>query len=129
MVVIVGRRLPPVVAALIALTMAMTVGAAIDRQLGGDLFDRLALVPSEVWAGEVWRLVTWPFVDGGPLSLLFECVILFRFAPDLHERWGRRRFVRFVAAAIAIAGVGTCLVALVLPTAWWLPHYAGVALG
>jgi membrane associated rhomboid family serine protease len=129
MVVIVGRRVPPVVAALIALTMAMTVGAAIDRQLGGDLFHRLALVPSAVWAGEVWRLASWPFVDAGPVSLLFECVILFGFAPDLHERWGRRRFVRFVAAAVAVAGVGTCLIALVVPTVWWVPQYAGIALG
>lgn len=129
MIVLVGRRLPPLVVGLIAVTVLTSIIAAVDAHNGGALYWRLALRPEDVWHGEVWRLVTWPFVEGRPLSLLFECLALYFFAPDLQARWGTARFTRFVAGIVVVAGAGTCLIALVLPTAWWFPQLGGLALG
>jgi membrane associated rhomboid family serine protease len=128
MVVVVGRRIPPFIAAMLALMFAMSIASAIDAGFGGSLSRWLDLRPSQVWSGEVWRLVTWPFLERGPLSLLFAGIAIFYFGPDLHERWGRRRFVRFVVGIAAIAGVGTCLGAFVFPMAWWLPQDGGMVL-
>jgi membrane associated rhomboid family serine protease len=127
--VILLRRVPPITSALIALTLALSLAAAIDRHLGGTLFYRLALVPEAVWRGQVWRLATWPLVQGGPLALIFACVSLYFFGSGLELSWGARRYRRYLAGILLIAGVGTCLIAFVLSSAWWRPHLGGMVLG
>ncbi len=123
------RRVPPVVAGLIALTLVTSIAAAVDAGGGGELYYRLALEPAGVWRGELWRLATWTLVQGSPWALVFGCVTLFFFGGDLFSMWGRRRFLRFVVAIVLLAGAGTSLLALVFTDAWAYPHLAGWALG
>jgi membrane associated rhomboid family serine protease len=124
--VIVQRRGPQVTTVLIAATLAMSLIAAID---GGELYRRLALLPEAIWRGQIWRLVTWPFIQGSPLSLIFACVTLHVFGSELVRAWGPRRFVRYVASIVLIAGIGTCLLALVWPAARFLPQLGGLVIG
>ena len=42
-----------------------------------------------------------------------RCLVIYRFAGALTPAWGDARLARFVAKTIIIAGVATCLVALV----------------
>jgi len=104
----------------------MSIVAAIDARAGGALYHHLALLPEAVWRGQVWRLMTWPFIQGGPLSLIFACVVLYVFGSDLLMTWGSPRYLRYVAGIVLIAGIGTSLIALVLPAAWALPHLGGM---
>jgi membrane associated rhomboid family serine protease len=127
--VIVQRRVPPITTLLIAATLAMSIVVAIDARVGGELYHHLALLPEAVWHGQVWRLVTWPFIQAGPLSLMFACVVLYVFGSDLLASWNPRRYLRYIAAIVLIAGVGTSLIALVLPAAWDLPHLGGMVVG
>ena len=129
MAVFVQRRVPPVTTTLIAITLAMSIAVAIDARLGGELFRHLALSPEAIWRGQVWRLVTWPFIHGGPFSLIFACVTLWAFGSDLLIAWGSRRYLRYLAGIVLVAGVGTSVVALVLPSAWWMWHLGGMVLG
>ncbi len=129
MAVIVQRRTPPITVVLIAATLAMSLVAAIDARAGGELYHHLALLPEAVWRGQVWRLVTWAFIQGGPLSLIFACVVLYVFGSDLLISWGPSRYLRYLAGIVLIAGIGTSLIALVLPAAWDLLHLGGMVIG
>jgi membrane associated rhomboid family serine protease len=104
--VIVQRRSPQVTTVLIAATLAMSLIAAIDRRTGGELYHHLALLPEAIWRGQIWRLVTWPFIQGSPLSLIFACVTLHVFGSDLLRAWGPGRYVRYVAGVVLMAGIG-----------------------
>ena len=128
MAVIVQPRMPPVTARLLAVTLGLSLAAAVDWQLGGNLYYQLALVPEAVWSGQVWRLATWPFVMGGPLTLIFSCVVLYVFGSDLLAVWGARRYLRYLAAIIASTGVTICLLGLLVPGVSWLPQLGGMAL-
>jgi len=94
----------------ITITIALTVIAAID---GGLLYGWLSLAPSKVFHGQLWRLVTWPLVQGGPLPLLFTCLAIYKFGSELAIRWGDRRLRRFMLEIVLAAGIVTCLVAAV----------------
>jgi membrane associated rhomboid family serine protease len=124
-ITVLHRRVSPVIAALIGLTLVTSLVAAID----GQLYYRLALIPERVWHGEVWRLVTWPFVHVSPMALVFAMVELWWFGGGLTESWSAGRLARFVGGVIIVAGAGTCVLAPLVPPAWWAPHFAGLALG
>jgi len=73
--------------------------------------------------------MTWPFIQGGPLSLIFACLVLYVFGSDLLTSWGPRRYVWYLAGIVLIAGIGTSLIALMIPAAWDLPHLGGMVVG
>jgi membrane associated rhomboid family serine protease len=94
--------------------LLVTLGASMFAWLdGGWLSQFAALAPSRIFGGELWRLVTWPLVDMGPLSLVLTCVTIYKFGGELAVRWGDRRLQRFAFQIIVAAGVITCLLAMV----------------
>jgi membrane associated rhomboid family serine protease len=75
-----------------------------------------ALSPVMIRRGEVWRLVTWPFVQADPFTLLFGGFMLYWLGQQLSFVWSERRFlVRFFGYAV-FASLATTLVAL-----FWAP--------
>ena len=129
MITVLHRRVSPVIAAVIGLSLLTTLVAGIDRHLGGDLYFRFALIPNRVWHGELWRLVTWPLVHTNPWALVVGMVQLWWFGGALAESWRPARLARFIVGVVTVAGVGTCVLALVWPAAWRWPQFAGLALG
>jgi membrane associated rhomboid family serine protease len=107
-------RIPPVVAALIAVTAVVSIAAALGSRNGapGLATGGLLWVPA-VWHGEVWRLVTWVLFETDPLALLFACLTLYWVGSDLARMWGPRRFVGFYFGVAAVAGALTALLGLV----------------
>ncbi len=91
----------------IAVTLVASVIAAVDN---GWLAGWTALVPSRIWTGEVWRLVTWPLIERSALDLVLTCVAIYKFGGELAYRWGDRRLRRFVLQIVIAAAVVTCLV-------------------
>jgi membrane associated rhomboid family serine protease len=64
------------------------------------------LVPYRVFQhGEAWRLVSYLFMHGDPLHLLFNMLALWMFGVDLEHLWGSRRFIVFYF----IGGIGAAL--------------------
>ncbi len=51
------------------------------------------LDPGRVLSGEVWRLVTWPFVDRVSLWSVLTLVLLWYFGTDLERQVGRRNMM------------------------------------
>jgi membrane associated rhomboid family serine protease len=108
-----GDRVPGAVGLLILVTVVTSLVGAFGSRHGAGLFELAALAPAKVWRGEVWRLVTWAFVETSPIGLLFSCLLLYWFGRDLVEVWGSARFVRVYLTLAITAAVGACLVARV----------------
>ena len=107
--VVLGGSLPVPVALLIAATLVSSIASA--QLYGFGLAS--ALVPGYVFAGQVWRLASFVFIEPDPLGLIFAGLGLFWFGRDLVRIWGPLRFLGAYLGLAAAAGVVTCLVALV----------------
>lgn len=95
------RRIPPVTRALLALIAAgylLTLAAPAVAVW-------LVLAPGAVLAGQVWRLLTYAFVNTSIGSILFSGLMVWMLGSEMEPRWGSRRFALFLAAAAAAAGV------------------------
>jgi membrane associated rhomboid family serine protease len=91
----------------------VTLSVSIVGWLDGRFAAWVALMPSRIVQGEVWRLFTWPFAQPGPMSLVLTCAAIFKFGGELAVRWGDRRLQRYATELLLAAGAITCLLALV----------------
>lgn len=91
--------------------LALSIIATFD---GGFLASRFALIPSRVWLGDIWRLVTWPMVEPGVMTLILTCAALYKLGNELAIRWGDARLQRYAIHVLLGAGIVTVLVATVL---------------
>jgi len=90
----------------IVVTLVASIVAILD---GGFVMEWASLAPARVWHGELWRLVTWPLVEPGPISLVITCLSIFKFGGELSVRWGDRRLLRFVGQIVLASGVDLLL--------------------
>ncbi len=120
--------MPIVVFVLMAITVVMSIAGAICERNGIPLVQKGVFVPSLVWQGEVWRLVTWIFYELSPINLVFYVVILYWLGRDLANRWGSLRFIAmYLGLAIACAA-GTALIGKFLWTdVYSIPHFGSWA--
>lgn len=70
---------------------------------------------SEVVAGQLWRLVTWPLVDQLSIWTLLTFVILWYFGNLLESTLGRNRMGTFLTGSAVIITVSYLLVGILLP--------------
>jgi len=92
----------------ILVTLVASIIAALDN---GFLAQWASLAPAKIFRGQLWRLVTWPLIELGPLQLVFTCLAIFKFGGELAIRWGDRRLRRFMLEVVLAAGGVTCLLA------------------
>src|SRR5690242_10471509 len=89
---------------------AIFILMALAQQLGFEKpFLLLELVPKAViFDFAVWQLVTYMFLHGGPLHILFNMLTLYWFGPDLERTWGFERFMKYYF--VCGIGAGVCVV-------------------
>ncbi len=113
-----GGRVPAAVGMLLAIVLVATVLGWMDRAL----IDAARLAPMRILRGQVWRLVTWPFFQDDPFTLLFAGFMLWWLGQQLALVWGEQRFLgRFFVFALG-AGVLTTVLALAWDPASWVAH-------
>lgn len=103
--------------ALPGVTLYLIAGQTICFILGLSkpaLYGQIALIPTDVFAGEVWRLVTFLFIPPANSALFaFIAWYLFYLMGDaLEHQWGVARYNLF----LLIAYVATILASLLTPT-------------
>ena len=108
-----GGRMPWAVGLVLSVTVGASLFVAFGSRHAAPLFDLAALVPGDVWRGQIWRLVTWPFIEASPVSLIFGSLMIYWFGRDLAEAWGSSRFLAVFGGVVLTAAIGTCLVAQV----------------
>jgi membrane associated rhomboid family serine protease len=104
---------PPVTKAIIVLNAAVFVLTAISAGNlsgeGGDVQAKLALFGPDIKYGEWWqlyRVVTAGFLHFGPIHILFNMVILYRFGEMLEPALGRVRFIGLYLASLLAGSFG-----------------------
>ncbi len=117
------------VAVLIGLTLIASIVGAWGLHNNFPLAEWCGFVPSEVWHGELWRLVTWVFFEiMHPWNLVMGILCLYWFGRDLADDWGAGRFILFYLGLAAASAAVTCLVGRFL---WHdvenIPHYGSWA--
>jgi membrane associated rhomboid family serine protease len=104
--------------------LAMSVWGWLDRT---RTFQALAaLWPEMVLRGQLWRLVSWPFVQDDPFALLFGGFMLYWLGQQLAFVWSERRFLLRFFGYAAFASVATTLLGLLWPPALSLRPYVGI---
>jgi membrane associated rhomboid family serine protease len=87
-------------------------------QAGARVYELLVGDSSAVLHGQLWRLVTAPFLhlvqgNGAVSHILFTLLMLYFFLPPLEERWGTRRMFKFLLISALFAyGIETVAFAL-----------------
>jgi membrane associated rhomboid family serine protease len=76
------------------------------------LTDVFGLQPSAVVHGWLWQIVTYMFLHGGLLHILFNMLALWMFGTELERLWGTPYFLRFYFVTGIGAGILTVLFSL-----------------
>ena len=105
----IGDTVPKSVGGILLAMVVVTVATMISRPLWG----LLCLDPELIPAGQVWRLVTWVFPAGDPLTLLFSGFVLHWLGRDLANSWSERKFLQVFFGYAAWAAACTTLVAAI----------------
>ena len=90
-------------------SIGMVLSAFVPAFLEGGAF-----APAQVLRGEVWRIVTWPFVSGVSLWGVLTLVLLWYFGRDLERQIGRRPMASLYVGLWATLTVVSLVVGLVL---------------
>jgi membrane associated rhomboid family serine protease len=100
-------------AALLALMCIVSVFIYALEPVDKPILTRLALDPTRVKSGQVWRVVSWPLANGLDQQVLWVLVavaVLWYFGSRLESQVGRTRMAWYLATIILIPGlVGTLL--------------------
>jgi membrane associated rhomboid family serine protease len=94
--------------------------------------DYLALSWAGLSHGYVWQLVTFQFMHGGLLHLLFNCWAIFIFGRELEEALGWKRFLTLYFSSGVIGGLvqaGAGGLATHFSTNDWMLHFAAPTVG
>jgi membrane associated rhomboid family serine protease len=105
-----GGRVPFVLGLILVAILAATVASWVVRDQSWAV-----LAPDRVVRGELWRLVSWVFVQDHPLTLLFGGLALYSFGLQLAYDWSQRRFLWTFLGLAAGASAVTVAVALASP--------------
>jgi len=104
---------------LVSLLCALTIFVyAADS----DLLRHLVMDPDRVLSGQIWRLVTWPFVSVPEPSFIWtilRIVLFWWFGRELEAQIGRRRFA--ILLTVVVLGSGVIAASLNVPI-WGLRY-------
>jgi len=92
----------------IAAYLVQASGGGTFTNPAGEIFQKGYLRAFEVGAGEWWRLITYGFLHGSPIHLLFNMLMLWWFGRALEAAVGRARFLGIYLVS-AIAGAAGAL--------------------
>ncbi len=99
--------------ATVALIVIHVAGFVLTVLQGGGLAELLVLLPAEVRAGQLWRLITYPVVPaGGAWALLWNMLFLWWFGREVESLYGSANLVATYVTAALVAGLAALLVSL-----------------
>ena len=107
-----GGGMGGAVKALLILNVAVFVLQMFDRFAGGGmLVNSFGLRPFDITQRFfLWQLVTYIFLHGSFMHILFNMFFLWMFGGELERTWGTREFYRFFFVCGIGAGVSTVIV-------------------
>jgi membrane associated rhomboid family serine protease len=111
-----------------AVTLAVSILAAVLGESGSQLVRLVVFVPEQLWwHGKVWQPLTYTFLNPDPFGLLFALLGLWLLGASLEQSWGTRRFVTFYLATGAAGALATGLIGLFVPAVRVHPYFGNWA--
>ena len=107
------------------LALAMVAGSVLVLATKTSL---LMLVPEEVLDLQLWRLVTYAFIERDPLGIIFGAIILWSIGGWLEGVWGPRRLLLVGVGGTVLAGALTVAASFVFPIGFF-PFAGGTVMG
>lgn len=104
--------------------VAFIVSALLISWLGlPAVYAALALIPSEIWHGEVWRLFSYVafdpyFFQQRSLWFLWNMILLYFFGREVEQYIGRKNYFLLYAALIFVPAILLALAGLYFPTSY-----------
>jgi membrane associated rhomboid family serine protease len=95
------RPIPPGTQTLIGINV---IAFAVDSLLHNALFGSFALWPIGPQFAP-WQVLTYGFLHGGLMHLLFNMFGLYMFGSDIESVWGQRRFVVYYLTCVVTAAI------------------------
>jgi membrane associated rhomboid family serine protease len=93
------------------------------------LVEYLGLIPQLVVERQwLWQLVTYMFLHGSPVHILFNMLGIWMFGVELERLWGTRQFLKYYAFTGIAAGLTVIAVGL-LPFEWGAQTYRAATIG
>ena len=92
-----------------AITLAVSVLAAVLGDNGATLVRAVFFLPADFFHGFLWTPLTYTFLNPDPFSLLFALLGLWLLGAALEQMWGTRRFVIFYFLTGAAGAIATGL--------------------
>jgi membrane associated rhomboid family serine protease len=107
-----SRATVPSVTPVVRWLLIINIGAFILQNIyRGAYLQVFGLVPSNVLGeGYVWQLVTYMFLHGNFLHILFNMLFLWMMGSELERHWGSREFLKYYLITGAGAGLINVLV-------------------
>lgn len=99
-----GRGITPAVKYLIIFNTSFFI---VQQVLKIDWYNILGLSPASVFKGWIWQPVTYLFIHGNFLHLLFNMLFLWMFGVELERIWGTREFIKYYF--LTGIGAGICI--------------------
>jgi membrane associated rhomboid family serine protease len=87
------------------LIIGMAVTSMFVWALAPNALTSLALVPSEVRKGELWRIVTWPLYNRPDLWAVIALAFFYFFGRELERIMGRVRFLWYCLLLTVVPGL------------------------
>ncbi len=104
-----ARSIPVTATISIAIVVTSMVGRLLDTRFGFGI-STLHFTTTSIFELELWRLVTYPFVESTFLGLVLGVLVFWIFGGWFESRYGHRDFLRF----FAYSSIGAALFAVPL---------------
>ncbi|MEK7858977.1 MAG: rhomboid family intramembrane serine protease [Elusimicrobiota bacterium] len=102
------RHMPPAIKALVIANVAVFL---LSNIVGDRFFDLFGLVPHHVLSDRwIWQPLTYLFIHGGILHLVFNLFALWMFGMPVESQWGQDEFFKYYF----ICGLGAAAASLAL---------------
>ena len=110
---------------IIILFATFLLNALGQNLLGVSIPLLAAFSPDQIFAGEIWRLVTYPLVEMNALRLLISAFILFLFGVHYERLWGSKEYFRFALVVTIGAGIIAAVLQKFIPLSSGTGLYSG----
>ena len=105
-----NSSVPTGVKLLLILNTAIFLMVEISGMQFELFYSNFGLVPAKVWSSfMIWQPVTYLFLHGGFIHLLFNMFVLWMFGKELEHNWGSISFLKYYFACGIGAGITTSI--------------------
>lgn len=99
-----------IIIAYVALFLLNTV---LEKTSGLNLVNFLGLSAAGIKSGYIFQLFTYPFIDNGLISVVFNALMIWFIGSELESKWGRHFYLKFLAISTYSFGIIFALASLV----------------